>query len=528
MSADHHPERSDSARRTTSFGSFIKRSKSNDLLTDRKSSGRLRKKSLEAEGRPSINETPPALPSVAPQPVIESFGGEDYTPRSRMAANGTRGAPPVPPMPANLQEPAVDPYARTESMTHRSRYSYAQSISSTVNSPRRVRRRKDPTPYNILVIGAKNSGKTSFINFLKTSLALPPKKQPSRTSDPELPPSNKSYHNFTHHYQEIEVDHERIGLTLWDSQGLEKGVVDLQLRELTNFVESKFEETFAEEMKVVRSPGVRDTEIHCVFMILDPSRLDTNMQLAQEAASSATSRIGKTPRIIGALDEDFDLQVLRSFQGKTTVVPIISKADTVTTAHMAHLKQMAWHSLKQAGLDPLEALNVSGDSDDQIEEEDEDDPDGAEVGEDVSPPGSPRTDDSDAANGIANRKSAHARNISKSSISSLMMDSGYVPMSILSPDQYSLDPKNGPVGRKFPWGFADPYNPDHCDFVKLKDAVFSEWRNEVREASREIFYERWRTNRLNRQATTKTSNTAAPRKSSPAIPIQLKAGKNRI
>lgn len=377
---------------------------------------------------------------------------------------------------------------------------------------------------SILVIGAKNSGKTSFINFLKTSLALPPRKQPSR-SDTDPPPSSKSYHNFTSHYQEIEVDHERVGLTLWDSQGLEKGVVDLQLRELTAFVESKFEETFAEESKVVRSPGVRDTEIHCVFLILDPSRLDTNMQLAKEG-TTANSRIAKAARILGALDEDFDLQVLKSFQGKTTVVPIISKADTVTAAHMEHLKQLVWQSLKQAGLDPLEALNVAGENDDQIDEENEEDLNG----EDVSTPGTPDSDYSDDLNNPknGNSKRQHNRSVSKSSVSSLVMDSGYVPMSILSPDAYSLDPKNGPVGRKFPWGFADPYNPEHCDFSKLKDVVFSEWRNEVREASREIFYERWRTNRLNRQAAAKVSNTAAPRKSSGGIPIQLKNGQNRF
>ena len=149
ISQTDQPERIDTAKRATSFGSFIKRSKSNDLLTSSKTSnGRLRKKSLDGERRPSIKENPPALPTVAPQPVIESFGGEDYTPRTSMARNenGMSSIPPVPPMPAGLQD-SVDPYARTESMTHRSRYSYAQSTSSAVNSPRRIRRRKDPTPY---------------------------------------------------------------------------------------------------------------------------------------------------------------------------------------------------------------------------------------------------------------------------------------------------------------------------------------------------------------------------------------------
>lgn len=46
----------------------------------------------------------------------------------------------------------ADPFARTESMTHRGRYSYASSAISApgtigINSPRRVRRRKDPTPF---------------------------------------------------------------------------------------------------------------------------------------------------------------------------------------------------------------------------------------------------------------------------------------------------------------------------------------------------------------------------------------------
>lgn len=53
--------------------------------------------------------------------------------------------------------------------------------------------------------------------------------------------------NFASTYVETEMEGERVGLTLWDSAGLEKSIVDLQLREMTTFIESKFEETFAEE-----------------------------------------------------------------------------------------------------------------------------------------------------------------------------------------------------------------------------------------------------------------------------------------
>ncbi len=370
---------------------------------------------------------------------------------------------------------------------------------------------------SILVIGARNSGKTSFLNFLRTSLALPPRKQRHTPANDDLdpdfsPPSSGGSNNFTSHYIETEIDGERIGLTLWDSQGLEKGVVDLQLREMSSFLESKFEDTFAEEMKVVRAPGTRDTHIHCVFLVLDPVRLDANVAAAH-AISNGTTIGGytgdKSPRVVGGLGEDLDLQVLRTLQGMTTVVPVISKADTITTAHMAFLKKTVSDSLKKANLDPLEALGLDDfegeNSTDHFDERDED----AELAkktarthqDDLS--SSPNTSDSETNSPPKpKRPAAHARTPSSlSQTSPTSPETPYLPLSIISPDVYDTTPgPGGKVGRKFPWGFADPYNLEHCDFLRLKEAVFTEWRGELREASRELWYEGWRTTRLNTSA----------------------------
>jgi hypothetical protein len=146
-------------KRSTSLG-FLRRAKSNEPLGDRKTSGsRLSRKkpsNLDQDELRRQQEAveaarkPPKLPGYTPQPQIQSFGGEGYQPRMAkysMDNSSTNGTPPVPAMPAGYAEAPVDPYARTESMTHRGRYSYASSAVSTLNSPRRVRRRKDPTPY---------------------------------------------------------------------------------------------------------------------------------------------------------------------------------------------------------------------------------------------------------------------------------------------------------------------------------------------------------------------------------------------
>ncbi|KKK18483.1 hypothetical protein ARAM_001897 [Aspergillus rambellii] len=495
-------------RRASSSLGFLRRSKSTEPIGDRKSSGGRNKKMSKAQlmeeelrrQRETRPKQPPRLPDLSPTPVLETFGGDESknnvagvsSPRSPAQQYMSRSAMSTP-VPSEYN----DPYARTESMTHRGRYSYASSAVSTVNNPRRLRRRKDPTPYNILVIGARNSGKTSFLNFLRKSLALPPHKHPGRSPEEvEYERQSPANEGYTSHYLETEIDGERVGLTLWDSQGLEKNIVDIQLRGVTGFLESKFEETLNEEMKVIRSPGVRDTHIHCTFLILDPSRLTENITAAERAAQG-TPRASDS-HVLGVLDESLDIQVLRTVIGKTTVVPVISKADTITTAHMAYLRKAVWASLKKANIDPLEILTLEEQeeytsSESEYEEETpvaEDGSKGKEGSESTT------SDDNPAPSKTPRSPSERSESTRQSNGSPAALPP--LPFSILSPDPYSLENENEPVGRKFPWGFADPYNPEHCDFLKLKDSVFSDWRSELREASRVIWYERWRTSRLHR------------------------------
>jgi hypothetical protein len=257
------------------------------------------------------------------------------------------------------------------------------------------------------------------------------------------------------------------------------------------------------------------------LLVLDPARLDAN--IAEARKRSNVVKAGSA--IFGGLDESLDLNVLRELQSKTTVVPVISKADTITGAHMRYLKKTVWDTIKRAKLDPLEALNLDLDEQDPdvIDERDEDDYAGSsdnsktDVLEKIlgrssseaarsitsahsssshSPPSSP-----------PNVKRNHSRKPSAMSVSihSEDSESPFLPLSIISPDPYEPDV----IGRKFPWGFADPHNPEHCDFERLRDSIFSEWRAELREASREQWYEAWRTNRLEKGSNTRRHNATS-------------------
>ncbi|KAK0613144.1 hypothetical protein B0T17DRAFT_620486 [Bombardia bombarda] len=496
---------------------LLRRSKSGNL---RKQQAAVREQELQQELQrqrdASVSKAPPRLPVLyngAPAPQLGL--GNENRPDSMTIMPGTVGYmsiatphasmdpprfhPPPPPIPNG----GFDPYANSGSMAHRGRYSYASSAISTINSPRRVRRRKDPTPFNILIVGTRNSGKTSFLEFLKSELALPAKKRAMSTAEMDDFVPRTPSGNFIPHYLETEIDNERIGLTLWDSEGLEKNVVDLQLREMSSFLESKFEETFTEEMKVVRSPGVQDTHIHAVFLILDPARLDRNIAATEAALANSGQQNGAKnyphTRTLGSLDEDLDLQVLRILQGKTTVIPVIAKADTITRKHMSVLKNAVWDSLKKANIDPLASLGVDDedesssdpgriDEEDEDQESEQDEAQGSDDDDDDDVPILSRgfsTDSDSLSGGSVRRHKAPEEDPQEP-------ETPFIPMSIISPDIYEPEI----VGRQFPWGFADPRNEEHCDFIRLKDAVFTEWRGELREASREQWYEGWRTSRL--------------------------------
>lgn len=266
-------------------------------------------------------------------------------------------------------------------------------------------------------------------------------------------------------------------------------------------------------MKVVRAPGVRDTHIHCAFLILDPVRLDANIAttkthgLGNGGATNGNSIVG--PRSIplsGCLDDSFELQVLRTLRDKTTVVPIIAKADTITSAHMAHLKRAVWKALKNSNLNHLEAIGLEdGDVERSFDkfglhERDENQNNASQARPDPEASHLDSPTDSNSSRSASeydltkpSRPTATASSPALSGMAAMPIETPSLPFSIISPDIYEPEI----AGRKFPWGFADPYNPDHCDFVRLKETVFTDWRGELKEASRELWYERWRTSRLN-------------------------------
>lgn len=165
------PSEREHSRRRGSF-SFLNRTKSGTQFPTVSRLSRKRGPSKEREAsKEPIPSAPPQIPDI-PRPVqLQTFGGENAKPAPTSVASSRLGTPlannmsfniysnvPIPPIPTVMQDRGgeyQDPNGRTDSMTHRGRYSYANNAIGTINSPRRMRRRRDPTPFKYVCWGAR-------------------------------------------------------------------------------------------------------------------------------------------------------------------------------------------------------------------------------------------------------------------------------------------------------------------------------------------------------------------------------------
>jgi septin family protein len=208
---------------------------------------------------------------------------------------------------------------------------------------------------------------------------------------------------------------------------------------------------------VQRSQKHLDTHIHCALYLVDPTSAHYHYSL---------------PYGLDALD----IHILTRLSRITTVIPIISKADTCTTARLNSLKSLISQNIRQHNLRLTSFLSEqdSYSEDDEEMEQDETSSQEMDTGDDLN-----------------------------------------LPLSVLSPDYYGEfmagEGKSNvdTTGRSYPWGFADALNPNHCDYAKLRELVFVDWRRELRgtrspiltlclanrsDYSRQVLYEHWRSN----------------------------------
>ncbi|CAG8612714.1 13015_t:CDS:2 [Racocetra fulgida] len=278
---------------------------------------------------------------------------------------------------------------------------------------RSSRRRKHAvSQLNLMVVGFSSLGKTSFIRMLFDTLGRlkediePPaslSKRAETAQDAEAARTKELY-SFT---LDIEEEGEKISLTLVDCPGF---VRDNELR---------LDVQVTEETKVKRNPKAQDSQIHACLYFID----NTNNGLT-----------------------DKDIRILKRLTARVNVIPIVAKADLLTTTQLANLKKAINRDIKQYQI-PVFDFPV-------------DEEDGSE---------------SEVVEAFADIQTQ-------------------IPFSIIAPEDAELtDPSTSEkiLGRQYAWGVIDCLNPKHCDFVVLRNVLLSSHRKLFKDITLELFYEQY-------------------------------------
>lgn len=283
------------------------------------------------------------------------------------------------------------------------------------NLPNQVYRKsvKKGFEFNLMVIGESGLGKSTFINSLFLTELYNPTDFPG-TFD------RKKKTTFVDATSVVLTEKGvNLRLTVVDTPGFGDSIDNTNCwLPITEYIDSKYEEYLNAESKVIRKLPISDQRIHCCLYFISP----------------------------GHTLKQLDIEVMKKLHDRVNLIPVIAKADTMTTEEIKHFKSIV--------------LNIINDHKLQIYE-------------------FPDIDDDDIE---------HNRNnsILKSKLPFAIVGSN----TIIEADGKSFR------GRQYPWGIVNIDEMGHCDFMALRTMLIRTHMQDLKDVTNNVHYENYRFKKL--------------------------------
>lgn len=420
----------------------------------------------------------------------------------------------------------------THSASQQSRFPTVVSPDSAQSQGTRygIRKSRQVPAFKLMVLGAKMTGKSTFLNTLLSTLtpSLP-------TTDP--PPSISIRPTSRLSEKQLLIttlSGEKIMLNVVDTPGLDihshdEFRVDLQVNEALHYIESKFDDSLHIERQVHRNPTkLGDSHVHVAIYFIDPSTiLRERMPTISSKCNGGSSVAHEDTNELHM--SAIDLRQLKRLSRRCNILPIIGRSDELTETELSNLKQIVRSDIESYGIDL--GLFTNNESEAEFLEEERSKPPTEMSGvktaaievktESVS---SHNASESETPKSLPRRKSTAL--IAPRRPFSYVMDSlqefenvcGMIPLSLIGSevipgqsmeaDQIEklnqvnpfFNPPNNDLAsnfvRRFKWAVVDVLNPHHCDFVLLRAVVLGSHFKRLKEATRLEKYEKYRTEKL--------------------------------
>jgi len=162
-----------------------------------------------------------------------------------------------------------------------------------------------------------------------------------------------------------------------------------------------------------------------------------------------------------------DIKFMRSLHDKVNIVPVIAKADTLTKTEIRSLKARILEEIEEASIRIYQFPECDSDEDEDF----------VEMNKDL-----------------------------KESL----------PFAVIGSNTFIVKEGNRVIGRQYPWGVVEVENPEHSDFGKLRNMLIRTHMQDLKEVTRDVHYENFRSQKLS-YSTTPSTNTSINESSGPKV-----------
>ncbi|OZJ06971.1 hypothetical protein BZG36_00245 [Bifiguratus adelaidae] len=444
-------------------------------------------------------------------------------------------------MHAYMADQGILDAATVEKWIHTKQAKLSSFIPQIIMSPRFRSRKNVVLQLNVMVVGKTKLGKTSFLRTLCQTLTTRPFGARERTTSgssslrdtllsPKLSsdiwsPTPQAYADAgpeasepnpaligpvqptTESYSmsfEIEEQGERILLTFVDTPGFVEGYEsEKQMWDILHYLEYQFDITLIEESKVRRNPKAMDSQVHVCLYFIDPTQPSLS---------------------------ELDTRVLKKLTTRVNVIPVIAKADLLTTAQKKNLKEKIWRDIFEK--EKIEVYGFPEADEDETEEEydDEDEDEEKEDFKDANETTAGAGEEQTNGNGhgeiddtpspgtdipatptpkiFSGLRRMQPEEINPDDLDDFDIFRQLLPFSVIAYEENedgtplkleSAAQEDVPYpqyGRQYPWGTIQVYNPNHSDLGLLRAAILSTHRNTLKSNTVEHYYEAYRSQRL--------------------------------
>ncbi|XP_062710299.1 septin-7 isoform X6 [Aedes albopictus] len=282
------------------------------------------------------------------------------------------------------------------------------------NLPNQVYRKavKKGFEFTLMVVGEAGLGKSTLINSLFLSDVYHPEQHPG--------PSKRIKKTVTVESTKVLLKENGVNLTLTvvDTPGFGTAVDNSNCWvPIVEFVENKYEEYLTAESRVHRM-AIPDSRVHvCLYFI-------------------APSGHGLKP---------LDIEFMQRLCDKVNIIPVISKADTLTPEEITHFKKQILNEIAQ------HKIKIYDFPDPSDEEED---------------------------------------------AKTLRQLRSRVPFAVVGANAIIEIDGRKIRGRRYPWGVVEVESLDHCDFIALRNMVIRTHLQDLKDVTNNVHYENYRCRKL--------------------------------